>query len=55
MDSYSLKKIKRGGQKISKKLVSKPDIMLSFGVMYPHVSEKFLTQLTKPSVTKSYQ
>ena len=49
MDSYLLKKKDMG-----KKLVSEPDVMSSSGVMYPYVSKKILTQLTKHSANKIF-
>ena len=47
-----LKNRKDGQKDMDKKLVSKLDVMLSSGIIYPYVSEKKLTQLTKPSATK---
>ena len=52
MDSYSFQKGGGGQKDMDLKLVSKPDVMLSSGVMYPYVSKKFLTQFSKPSATK---
>ena len=37
---------------MSQKLVSKPNVMSSSGVIYPYVSKKILTRLTKSSATK---
>ena len=58
MDSYLLKKKYKEKRErwetkdMSKKLVSKPDVMSSSGVMYLYVSKIFLTQLTKPLAAK---
>ena len=53
MVSYSFKKkIKRQQKDMDKQLLSKPDIMSSSDVMYPYVTEKILTQITKTSATR---
>ena len=39
---------------MGEKMVSKSDVILLFGVMYPYVSKKNLIQLTKPSATKTF-